>query len=72
MGRELLLGSPLSVKGPSFTTSPVADPILVSRVDKNFHVGSVEDLGNLRHEVGHPVSKEIGVYQIVALNPFAA
>ena len=69
---ELILTGPLGGGGPGLTTSPVADPILISRVDEDFEVGVVEHIGNLGHEVGHPVSEEGGVDKGVALNPLAA
>ena len=71
-GVELLLAGPLGGGGPGLTTSPVADPILISRVDEDFEVGVVEHIGNLGHEVGHPVAEEGGVDKGVALNPLAA
>lgn len=69
---ELVLGSPLGGQSPCLTTSPVADPILVARVDENLKIGVVEHVSDLGHKVGHPVSKEVGVDETVALNPLAA
>ena len=70
-GVEVLLAAPLSLSGPGLTTAPVADPILVTGVDEDLNLGLVEDLSNLRHKVGHPVSEEVGVNELVALNPLA-
>lgn len=58
---EILLVLPFGVKSPSLSTSPVANPIFVSRVDEDFGLSLVENIGNLWHQVGHPVSKEVGV-----------
>ena len=72
LSRELLLGAPLGGGGPGLTTSPVADPVLITRVDENISIGLVEDFGDLRHEVGHPVTEEVSVDHLLALNPLAA
>ena len=71
-GVEVVLGSPLGGFGPGLTTSPVANPILITGVDENLKIAVVEHIGNLGHEVGHPVSEEVGVDEFVALNPLAA
>ena len=67
---ELLLAIPFSGKSPGFSSSPVADPVLVSRVDEYLHIVVVKNRCDLRHEVGHPVAKKSSVDKLVALNPF--
>jgi len=69
---ELLLVSPFSIKSPGFASSPVADPVLVSRVDENLYIMVIKNGSDLWHEVGHPVTKKSSVDKLVALDPFAA
>jgi len=69
---EVSLMTPFSGKSPGFSSSPVADPILVSRVNKNLNLRLIKNLCNLWHQVGHPVSKEESVDQLVAVLPFSS
>lgn len=66
---ELLFLVPFGSSGPGFTTSPVADPVLITGVDESVQVGVIEHPGNLGHQVIHPVSKEEGVDHCVTFNP---
>lgn len=43
---EAVFAGPINGMSPGFTTSPVADEVLISRVDKDIKSG-VEDLGDL-------------------------
>ena len=69
---ELLLAIPFGGKSPGFSSSPVADPVLVSRVDEYLHIVVIKNRCDLRHEIGHPVTKKSSVDKLVALNPFTA
>jgi len=69
---EVGLTLPFSSMSPCFSTTPVANPILITGVNKDFHVGVVEERADLRHEVSHPVSKEESVNEFVTLDPFAS
>ena len=69
---KLFLIMPFGCKGPCFTTTPVADPVLVSRVDKHLHVSVVKKTGDLRHQIEHPVTKQERVHHHVALAPTTA
>lgn len=53
---ELLLVRPFGGSGPCFATSPVTDPVFITRVDEHFDIAVVKELGNLWHEILHPVS----------------
>jgi hypothetical protein len=69
---EIFFTLPLGVVSPGFSTSPVANPVFVSRVDKYFNISVVENRTNLGHEVGHPVTQQEGVNELFALNPLTA
>jgi len=67
---ELFLVFPLGTEGPGLTATPVADPVLITGVDKNLNFWVVvKDVCNIGHKVGHPVTEEVGVYQGIALFP---
>jgi hypothetical protein len=72
LGLEISLALPFSCVSPGFSSSPVADPILVSGVDQYLHIGVVEERTNLGHQVSHPVSEKESVDEFVTLNPFSA
>jgi hypothetical protein len=55
--------------GPGFTSSPVADPVFVSRVNEHFDISVVEDGTDFEDKVGHPISEQICVHHLVAFNP---
>lgn len=68
---EFFSSAPVDSVGPGFTTSPVADKVLVTAVDENLNIsGIIEDGGNLRTKVSHPVTKEVSVNNLVAFFPF--
>ena len=69
---ELLLVCPFGGSSPCFTTSPVANPVFITGIDENLNIGVVEEGGNLGHKILHPVSEEVCVHKLVALNPLAA
>jgi hypothetical protein len=69
---EISLALPFSCVSPGFSSSPVADPILVSRVDQYLQIGVVEERTNLGHQVSHPVSEKESVDEFVTLNPLSA
>jgi len=52
------LAFPIASKCPSFTTSPVADEIFVTRVDEHIKSLIIQDIGNLWSQVGHPITEK--------------
>merc|ERR1712014_120467 len=68
---EILLIAPLGGSGPGLTASPVADPVLVSRVHQHLNISLVKDLCNLWHQVFHPIAEQESVHHSVALDPLA-
>lgn len=69
---EFFFVGPLGSIGPCFTSAPIADPVFVARVDKHFDVTVAEHVGDIGHQVGHPVSEKVRVHHGVALYPFAS
>jgi len=54
--------------GPGLTSSPVTDEIFISGVNQDIVI-SLEEISDLWGEIEHPVSKESGVDNLVALSP---
>jgi hypothetical protein len=69
---EVSLSLPFSGVSPGFSSSPVTNPILISRVDEDLNISVIEDRCNLGHEVFHPVSQKEGVNKFVTFDPFTA
>lgn len=65
---EVSLSAPLNLVGPGLTSSPVTDEIFISGVNQDIVI-SLEEISDLWGEIEHPVSKESGVDNLVALSP---
>ena len=69
-GIELILARPLALSRPGLAASPVADEVLVSRVDQDVVFG-LKEISDLWSKIGHPVTEEEGVDKHVALGPLS-
>jgi hypothetical protein len=69
---EVFLSGPLASSSPGLTTSPVANEVFVSRVNEDLKGAVVQDVGNLRGQVDHPVTKKCNMNTFSALDPTSA
>jgi hypothetical protein len=65
---EVGFAGPLDFMSPCFSTSPVADEIFITRVNKDIVI-SLEEICDLWSEIKHPVAEESGVDNLVAFSP---
>jgi len=68
---EFILTSPRNVFSQSFTTSPIADEILITVIDEDSQA-TVDKGSQSSSEIGDPISTEFSVDGVVALRPGSA
>ena len=68
---EIISTRPGDAVGQGFTTSPVADEILITVVDEDSQ-STVQKSSQSSSEIGDPVSTEFGVDGVVAFSPGSA
>jgi len=68
---EFILTSPRNVFSQSFTTSPIADEILITVIDEDSQA-TVDKSSQSSSEIGDPISTEFSVDGVVALRPGSA
>merc|ERR1711998_366339 len=64
----VIVTSPWNSVCPGFTTSPVANEIFISRVNKSIK-SSVQEVSDLWRKIKHPVTKKCGMDSSVAFRP---
>jgi hypothetical protein len=65
---EISFAIPFNRVSPSFTSSPVANKVFVSRVNENIVV-SVEEISDLWRKTCHPVAKKSSMDNLIAFFP---